>query len=220
MSARIVPGQLGIAGLDAMAPKAKRTLPGREKLTRKERRRMSGPSHVPHACVLLGIDAAGQSGWAILVRGELPSPAHLGTAATAIDRERAIRLAIAAADDAGLPIAVVGEKWVLGARTKGKPGMSPDALARLGGRWQQWEDMLVELGVPRSRMRRVHLATWRAQVLSGTHGHGTDWKRVVTQWALRAFRVEVGHDAAEALAIAVWGSRAPDVAEVLPSRAA
>lgn len=162
-------------------------------------------------CVVLGIDPGATSGWAVVLRGE-PTGA-IGIARTAIDRHHAIMSAIQIADRNSLPLVVVAEKWSAGGWA------SHTTLLGLGAAWGAWREALVECGVSERRVVRVLTQTWRAAVLGGGNRRGgRDWKREAVEWARRALGREVGPDAAEALAIAVWGARAGEVAEKMPKR--
>lgn len=196
--------QLALASVAQGRPQR---VPGRKRGARPK----PSASFTPHACVVLGIDPGATSGWAVVLRGD-PTGA-IGIARTAPERRDAVMYAQQVADRSGLPLVVVAEKWSAGGWA------SHTTLLGLGAAWGAWREALVECGVPERRVVRVLTQTWRAAVLGGGNRRGgRDWKREAVEWARRALGREVGPDAAEALAIAVWGARAGEVAEKMPKR--
>lgn len=168
-------------------------------------------------CVILAIDPANTSGWAIMVEGK---PKCWGSLA-ASDSDGIDRVIFEACDLAiryKLPLVVLGEEW-------GRGGIMGRAQWQgLGGAWTAWKygcDRARAKGLPvvESRVLRVLQKVWRS-VFGLNLG-----REVVKAYCLRAARERTGielppeqHDVAEALLIGLWGARAAAVGAKLPAK--
>jgi hypothetical protein len=193
------------------------------KLPVKPRRPKKPPapdSYIPHDCVILAIDPGKTSGWAIsgppvqhrraTVSGESPA-----------GWTGAICMAIEWAQDAKRPLIVVAETWTTGDRIHDRRARAAMLLG-LGAAWGQWKAGLDLVGLPRSRVVRVNVGTWRAKVIGGPMARSSEeWKAAAQQVAGHHFpeqrlqpdmapgasrrgNGEIGPDEAEALCILRW----------------
>lgn len=168
--------------------------------------RTAGASYSPLPCVVLAIDPGTTSGWAVLTPEGRWQLGVLGPDA----RHAARLLVVAIATDAvvvhGLPLVVVAERWAMRWRPAGAPRES----------WGQWLSALDEAGVPRRRIVRVNVGRWSARLLGGM-ALTTEQRQSRSVLVAKArFGLDVTHDEAAALLMALWGSRAGEVARVLP----
>lgn len=178
----------------------------------------------PHPCVILGIDPAASSGWAIFAYGKYITS---GVAKTQSEREYAVRLALnetlARID---MPkhdpvLVVVAEKWTRGGKWYAA------TMTGIGASWGKWVAELERVGLPKRRIVRVYPATWRGAVL-GIGGRNATTEichrlailRANTLHLKRHGATRMCSDEAEAIAIAEWGTLAREVADVLPKRRA
>lgn len=192
-----------------------------------------GPEHtIALPCVILAIDPGKISGWAIYLEGR---PVQWG-AAKAGDSERVQQVLLRACELAQihrLPLVLLGETWNVG----GKRG-SPAMWQGLGAAWGAWKLAAEHLSLSRRlqpgalgpqlvarRILRVSTSTWRARfgMMRVPKGAPKDWhKTMALQVVERELGLTValdGHDAAEALLIGLWGTRAQAVGKKLPARA-
>lgn len=167
---------------------------------------------------VLGIDPGRASGWG-LVRDDSPSPGvwiATGIAKTAADRASAIQTAKGMAEQDGVPLIVVGERWQGGWR---KDRSSARTVSGIGAQWGRWQEALEAAGIPKRRILRVGQSTWRAKVIGGRVARTTEqWDHAMIMAARVFYGVEVTADEAAALLIARWGTRAAEVEAVLPKR--
>lgn len=180
-------------------------------------------------CLVLGVDPAARSGWALRgpaapLAGRKPSPESTGLLAhgtTTRSRKgaratvEAVRLASDLAHSFGVPLVVVGERWV-GDWSAEHGGTNTRTIAGLGASWGRWEAVLDLEGVVRRRVLRVDQPEWRRAI----HGaparrRSESWKRAAIQWCRLRHGVELDADTAEAVCIAEWAMLSPKVAEVL-----
>lgn len=175
------------------------------------------PYPVALPCVILAIDPAALSGWAIFLEGRPVTWGELAASnATGIDA--VLLQACELASRTKLPLVVLGEEWGRG----GPLGMSQ--WQGLGGAWTAWKhgcDRARDKGLPvvSSRVMRVLQRTWRS-------AFGLNLGReLVKAYAVRAAKSRVGvqleldqHDIAEALLIGLWGSKSGEVGERLPEK--
>lgn len=163
-------------------------------------------SWTPLPVVVLGLDPARVSGWAILVDGQL---AASGTARSASERAQVVSTAQTASEAHQRRLVVVAERWLTGGWA------SFDAIAGLAAAWGAWREALEIAGHPKRRVVRVTPQTWRASLLGG-RATREEWKRRAV-WRVRAEHgIEVSDDEAEAVLIGQWGSRSLQVARLLP----
>lgn len=164
----------------------------------------------PHQCAILAIDPGRTSGWALFARGE---HVYSGTATTHLDRVDLAQLAVEAARNNGAPLVVVGEIWTPGGKFGGARTM-----AGVGASWGQWLAAFEAAGIPKARVMRVKVQTWRAAVLGGAFGRKTEqWHAMATRRATVAIgRAPTDANEAEAVCIGIWATYAPEVAKKVP----
>lgn len=160
----------------------------------------------PHACVLLPIDPARVSGYGILHSGKLLVS---GASSDDLVFRHVVEQAKAEAVERGLPLIVVAETWTAG-RDGRDARMRIQTVLGLGAAWQRWASALSEVGIPKSRILRVNMMSWRAKVLGGPMARTTaEWKALACRFVRARFGLEtVTDDEAEALCIGVWASHA------------
>jgi hypothetical protein len=163
-------------------------------------------SWTAHACVLLSVDPGARGGWALFVRGKRMAS---GVARNALERAAVIARAQAYEAEFGIALVVVGEKWSRGG------WFSFDVIVGTGAAWGRWAEALELAEHPARRIVRVLPATWRAPTV-GKHKGSDAYKAAAIKRVRGLYRIEVGADEAEALCIGEWGSRAPEVLELLP----
>jgi hypothetical protein len=127
----------------------------------------------------------------------------------------------AATNDVMRPLIVVAETWTTGNREHDRR-MKAAVLLGLGAAWQRWVDAFDEIGLPKSRIVRVNVATWRAKIIGGPMNRSTEeWKKLALLHAQQRFPVRVPSgrithdDEAEALCIAAWAMYAGPVGEAV-----
>lgn len=164
----------------------------------------------PHQCTILAIDPGRTSGWALFVRGVCVAS---GVAKTHEERESFADLAIVTATARGVPLVVVGEIWTPGGKFGGARTM-----AGVGASWGQWLAAFEAAGIPKARVMRVKVQTWRAAVLGGAFGRTTEqWHAMAMRRAEHAIgRTPVDANEAEAVCIGIWATYAPEVARKIP----
>jgi hypothetical protein len=160
-------------------------------------------------CVILAVDPAATSGWALLVGGSDPRGHRVGIATEWQDRMAAAVDASHLASDLGPPLVVVAETW---------PGLRGTALAGLGAQWGKWLAELERLDVPDGRIVRVDTGTWRKTVLGITRQSGEASKRAAMMRAHAVLGHDVTADEAEALCIGLFGLRSEKVAKAIGAR--
>jgi len=175
-------------------------------------------TYVANDCVILAIDPAKVSGYCLVL------PDHrMWTGAIAESQVAIVDAAIEAAEKAKRPLIVVAEKWTTGDRIHDRR-MRAATLLGLGAAWERWRAALESSGVPRSRVVRVNVATWRAKVLGGPMNRTTEeWKEASLRYAqLRAHSqikrntsVPMQDDEADAICIAFWAMHSGLVAEAV-----
>lgn len=174
------------------------------------------PYPVALPCVIVAVDPARTSGWATFLEGKPVSWGEVD-AADAPRIEAILLDACELAIKLKLPVVLVGEEW-------GVHSFRGGAKEGLGAAWGSWRfaaERLRDRGLPlvEDRVMRVNVTTWRfAFGLAGLRSQHTK------DYAIRAvkarLRLDLGkhHDAAEALLIGLWGSRAGEVGAKLPAR--
>ena len=186
--------------------------------TRRKTPKPKPPAYpAPLPCVLVAVDQARMSGWAIYVKGKPVSWGEVN-AADAPRIEAILGLACGAAKEHKLPVFVLGEEH-------GRHSFKGHAKEGLGAAWGSWRFACERLnghGLPivMTRVSRVNTKTWRA-----AFGMATLRKEHTKPYAVRAVKERLGielppelHNAAEALLIGLWGARAGTVGAKLPKR--
>jgi len=204
--------QLGLFG--ASEPDRPAVVLGRApSRTRSSRaRRHTSPAPKPWACVVLGVDTAARSGWAIAVSGKRVDSGEVDTLNTP-DIERVVRWAIELGRVGGLRVVLVLEApW----------GGSVAVVAALGVARERWERAWRDAGQTVRRVVRVNPSTWRAAVL-GRQAIGLEREAVraleqrVAAWLVGPGRV-LGPDESAAVLIAAWGAQAGEVGRAIGKR--
>jgi hypothetical protein len=166
-------------------------------------------------CVVVGVDTAKRSGYAVRVAGRLVEAGEIQT-----DRDRGLarRVVLEAVERARpleLRVVLVLEKaWGGDTRT----------VLGLGAARERWVDAWVDAGQPMQRIVDVYPSTWRARVLGVGSVHVT--RDVVRATEMRVALAELaklgvdelGPDEAAAILISRWGARAGEVGKVLESK--
>lgn len=170
------------------------------------KRRVKGPpaSPTPWVAVVLGIDTATVSGWAINVCGKRVDSGEVHTHDTA-GLDQVVQWAVnlgELADD--IPVAMVLEQpW----------GGDVRIVTALGAASERWLRAWRDHGQAGHRVIRVMPSSWRAAVFGrARHGLRRDAIRELEQeTASQIARRPVGSDEAPAILIARWGSHASKV---------
>lgn len=183
-----------------------------ERAKPRERKGPPPPSFRPWRCVVLALDAAECTGWALYVlgklegSGEFPIYSDEGVAEVVRVVERAKGAALAI----GVPwVCVVEATW------GGRMGLGTPAAVGY------WTFALRNAQLPRARIGEVYPATWRARTLPrGMHAAKRDDVRACEQLTASAFAARtVGPDEAPAILIGKWATQAGEVGAMLPKNA-
>lgn len=162
----------------------------------------------PNAATILGIDPGKTGGWGIT--SEVPSPvfALCGIARNFADRKAVIEAAKAGAAKRKQPLVAVVEDW--------SPGgwKSFDAILRSGEARGRWLEHLELEGVP---WVAATVSEWRTAVFgkSAMKMKRDAAKTLAQTYVKSEYKIEAEIDAAEALLIARFGTRANVVAHEL-----
>lgn len=165
--------------------------------------------------VVLGVDQARASGWAVHALGRIVAS---GVARNAADRRAAVELALAQAgaprellvvleDHGKMPLARLAH---YDTESGEGPKRNAAAIVGMGDARGRWREQLELVGVPLSHFVLVEPGVWRRAVFGrGAPALGTDAaKALALRWASQALgRVLEQHDEAEAAALASWGAR-------------
>lgn len=175
-------------------------------------------------CVILAVDPAATSGWALVYASPSVPSAQVwqhGVAETWIHRSDACARAHGVAHALGRPLVVVAETWRVSGGKQGREGRASwnsATIAGLGTSWGLWLAELQRLDVPERRIVRVDTGTW-GQVVLGRSRMTTEQRHAASQ--LRA-RAVLGHDVtpdeAAALCLGLWGLRSEKVAKAIGVR--
>lgn len=164
----------------------------------------------PHNCVLLAIDPAATSGYAVFAPA---GPIESGTAKTIADLESVVALAQREAEAHELPLIVVGEEWV------GVGKLTAKTVAGMGAAWGRWAAVLEQAEHPKRRTLRLSTGTWRKRAYGKSRGKTEAFKAWAMAYVAARFRVRLkSDDEAEAVVIGDVAMRSPEVAAVLPGR--
>lgn len=167
--------------------------------------------------VVLGIDQARSSGWAV-VRGD--RVLAMGRSTTTAKRLAAVREALALTGGCTLVGVVEDHSGFVMSRGKKR---RTDTLLGMGDKRGRWLELLALHGV---RACMVSPDLWRPAVLGVPKSTRTDpAKDAAVTWATRLVGSQgdgaewsLGEDECEALAIAWWGAHSPQVAELAAMR--
>lgn len=168
-------------------------------------------------CVIVAVDQARRSGWAVFVEGKAVRWGEVD-AADNITIEAILTFACEQGAKFKLPVVVLGEEH-------GQHSFKGRAKAGLGAAWGSWSyacERLNGRGLPivMTRVTKVNTKTWRARFgmagLRKEHTKAYAVRRVAEE--LHIELPEDQHDVAEALLIGLWGARAHMVGSKLPKR--
>jgi hypothetical protein len=133
------------------------------------------PSVKPHDAVILAVDPAATSGFAVFERGELTTVGVAPPEALADGIAGTVHSAVERAARQRLPFVMVAETWTFGGRGQEKRAVGMMMLG-LGHAWRPWKDALADprlapatvaplLSPCAKRIVRVNAQTWKALVL-------------------------------------------------------
>lgn len=194
---------------------------------RTRKRKTPPPLPLPWRCVVLGVDTATRSGWAVRTAGKLVRSGEVSTEDDD-EMEWIARTTVATALLQHLiPVLVLERPW----------GGNDAMLIGLGAARGAWLRAWRRAQQPKSRVVRVYPASWRARVLGGgAHALARDVVRPIEMQAalhecctcnashMQTVRVscrgciELGPDEAAAILISKWAAHAEPVGKVLPER--
>ena len=205
------------ANLAALA--AKQTAAAKANSTAKKKRKKNPPPPPsvisPLPCVVLSVDAAGNSGWAIWSRGRLRCYGECDVFGSAVDD--VISQAALIAEQEGLCLALATERPF---RIRFSNQTSIGAGEKI------WREKAKRSGHFGSRFVRFYPSTWRSRTLGKGWGkkkrkeareHEQEVARAVARAA--GYPVRVGEDAAPAILIGRCATYSGELARVLPKRA-
>jgi len=179
-----------------------------------KRAKRARPAPKPWLAVVLAVDCANRSGWAICVRGKLHASGELNT----LEPEAiagVIAMALECARTEALPCVLVLEDiW----------GGSVSTIAGLGAARERWLAVWRELAAAAGHKGKVVLvavSTWRAAILgAGFVGCEREQVRPVEQAMAAGIKGgAVGPDEAPAICLGRYGAQAADVGKVIGVRA-
>lgn len=169
--------------------------------------------------IVLGIDQAATSGWAIVERDAREMLGrHVvlasGTVRSAIERREVIARAIDAA--CGEPVVAVYEKHTAGGGSR----WNPETMIGIGDSRGRWLEALELAGIKRRYCVGVVPAEWRRAMIGPRRMDRTAWKATaVLSCRGRGVAVQ-SDDEAEAVLIALWGAGVSADVAALARRAA
>ena len=162
--------------------------------------------------IVLGIDQAATSGWAIARRANGAAKVlESGTVRGAVAR----RDVIARAVSLGEPLAAVYEAHTVG----GGRHWNPATILGMGDARGRWLEALELAGVPRRLCIGVEPYTWRAAMI-GRHRLTSDAWKAQSMLACSGRGIAVASDdEAEAVLIALWGAQhSAEIAKIAGKR--
>lgn len=172
--------------------------------------------------VILGIDPAATSGWALLAPSKGPA-ALLGHGTTtrthkgAAERRRVVEAADLHARSFGVPLVVVREDWAgRWSPRRGKGGTNTRTVAGLGAAWGEWSQVLLERRIPHARIVKVTTGEWRRALFGVSRLPSGAWDAMAANYVRAGWGAKgLTDDEAEAVCVAAWGQHAPQIAEAL-----
>lgn len=191
--------------------------PAARRRLRKRKRPTDDGSLLAWRCVVLSVDTATRSGWAVRVAGRLTDSGELDTLDVS-EIDYVLHTATRAAEHARMPLVLVLERPWGGFQ-------SSTVVAALGAARERWLAAWRRIGGSMGRVVSVHVSTWRARVL-GRDGVGKS-REIVREVERRIAAAELtgsphaadlGYDEAAAILISRWAARAPQVGKALPKR--
>lgn len=165
----------------------------------------------PHNCIILAVDPAETSGWAIFEDGHLRLCGRCKSPSQQLDSivMRAVEISLVA----NRTLVMVGEKW------------APYVTANLAPYWKPWDWALAGIKQemtlrPAPKVVRVNVSTWRSKIFGGKVGRDVA-KQMACECARQWYGLNISeeeHDMAEAIMIGRWATLAPEVFQVIPKR--
>lgn len=169
------------------------------------------PTFTPNQCVILAIDPGKTSGWSAWREGYYVAS---GTAKTHEERLWVAAEAMKAEAKFGRRVIVVGEIWTPGGKFAGARTMQG-----IGSAWGEWLVALELAGIPKSRVMRVKVQTWRSVFATGRRMTSEAWNVELARRASQlAQRVVVDDNEADAVCIGWWATRSGDVARKIAKK--
>jgi hypothetical protein len=161
----------------------------------------------PPRFIILSLDTARRSGWAIFDCGEFRVA---GPATTPEHREEVVGIAVTLSRSKGIPLVVGAEDWDM-------QGMGRAAIFGLGAGFGRWEHVLEREGYDKRLLFRVKVNEWRRMVLGARIGRNErDELKAMAMGACKARGwVVQSDDAAEAALIGFYISRHPPVLDAV-----
>lgn len=211
-SKRRRPARAGSCQLDLFAV-GSRTPTQLSRATAKRGRSVEAPAPRPWECVVLAIDTARRSGYAVYARGQLGESGEFDTLDNEPTLERVVTNAVERADSLKLPIVLVLEAPY---------GGSVEVIAALGVARERWLREWRRAGQAPARVVKVMPSQWRGPVL-GSAWVGQPREAVRAQEMLVAktlVKFPPGPDEAAAILIGRWGAHAARVGRAIGKRAA
>jgi len=178
------------------------------------KRKPPPPSFRPWRAVVLALDAAESSGWAIWSCGKLACSGEVRS----IYADEGVREVVRVVEQAKAFAAQLRVPWVAILEASWGGHMSVGTSAASG----YWIFALRNAQLPRARIGEVYPARWRARVLpKGMHSAKRDVVRACEiEFASRVVGGrDVGSDEAPAILIGKWGTQAGEVGAMLPKNA-
>ena len=205
---RVVPEPLVLPGGDV---RPRRVSPIARATARVRSGDIEAPVAVPWECVVLAVDTARVSGWAIAIRGRLHSSGQLDTLHTGA-LERVVTLATEWARNLSLPCVLVLEApW----------GGSVKIVASLGASSERWLRPWLAAGEAHARVVKVMPNQWRGPVLGAAYVSCPRDKVRAHEQLIASLMLgrPAGDDEAPAVLIALWASHAARIGRVIGKRA-
>jgi hypothetical protein len=174
-------------------------------------------------CVVVGVDTANRSGYAVRVAGRLVESGEIQTDRDRVVIRRVIADAVERARRLDCREPLTLDFRVVLVLEKAWGGDTRTVLG-LGAARERWVDAWVRMGQPLQRIVDVYPSTWRARVLGiGSVRVPRDVVRATEMHVALAEMAklgvdELGPDEAAAILIARWGARAGEVGKVLESK--
>lgn len=164
-------------------------------------------SKKPHNCVVLAIDTATRSGWALFRRGMWLESGEL-IVSSAEQIQTIVVCALGYGRASAIPTVIVFEKPF---------ARNPATVMALGAARKAWESTWDQLAKPhrqKGHVVEVYPQTWRSRILGVTSGDKVP--ELERANALLLTNRAPGPDEAAAVCIGAWATTAGEVARVLP----
>ena len=174
-------------------------------------------SYEPHECIVLAVDTAETSGWAVYAAGELVNWGEVDMMRPERSRDRwgvsgwdanrvCMHALVETGHDTGWPVVMVFERPFRGTTQ---------------GQWiGAWKLAFLHNGGHKNRIIGVYPASWRARVLRAANAPREQARKSEMDRARQESSSThwIGPDAAAAICIGLWAVRSGDVAAKLPKK--